>query len=217
MHVTQVVVVVGGGALHPDARGHVDADAMVVAADGGLDHALALGLRPDLLVGDLDSISTAGRDWAEANGLPVQQHPAHKDATDTELALAAALEVQGAQRLLVLGGEDPGDRRLDHLLGTLLALGHPGLGAFHEVRALVGSARIAVVHPGRTAELAFAAGDTFSLLALHGGADGITLQGARWELHHTGLGPHEARGVSNVANGPVTLRCTSGVLTVVAP
>ena len=214
---TQVVVVVGGGALQPHARAHADEDAVVVAADSGLDHALGVGLRPALLVGDLDSISDAGRDWAVANALPVQQYPADKDATDTELALAAALEVPGVQRLLVLGGHDDADPRLDHLLGTLLALGNPALGRLHEVCAVLGRTRIAVAHPGRLVEVPLAAGDTFSLLALHGGAEGITLKGAKWELDDASLVPHEARGVSNIASGTVTVRCHTGVVTVVVP
>ncbi|MFM7684696.1 MAG: thiamine diphosphokinase [Actinomycetota bacterium] len=214
---TQVVVVVGGGALHPSARAHIADDAVVVAADSGLDHALALGLRPELLVGDLDSISAAGSQWAAAHSVPVQQHPTNKDATDTELALAAALQVPGARRLLLLGRSAGTDERLDHQLGTLLALGHPALAAFEEIRALVGGTRIAVVHAERPAEVSLAAGATFSLLALHGPATGITLQGATWELHGESLGPHEARGISNIAQGPVRVQCRTGVLTLVAP
>ena len=214
---TQVVVVVGGGALHQSARARVDDDAVVVAADSGLDHALALGLRPALLVGDLDSISAGGNEWASDNSVPVQQHPAHKDATDTELALAAALRVPGARRLLLLGGRDDSDHRLDHQLGTLLALGHPDLAAFEAVHAVLGGTRVTVVHAGRPVEVDLAHGDTFSLLALHGGAEGITLEGAKWELHDASLGAHEARGVSNIAERKLTVQCRTGVLTVVAP
>jgi thiamine pyrophosphokinase len=217
VHVTQVVVVVGGGALDESARRSVESDCAVVAADSGLDHALAVGLQPALLVGDLDSISDEGRDWAATKGVPVQRFPTDKDATDTELALAAALQVPGARRLLLLGGSHGREPRLDHLLGTLLALGHPDLGAFDEVQAVLGTTRIAVAHPGRTVRVALAEGDTFSLLALHGGASGITLRGAKWELDDASLLPHEARGVSNVAVGPVLLRCGNGVVTVVAP
>jgi len=215
--VTQVVVVVGGGTLHPSARALVDDNAVVVAADSGLDHALALGLQPSLLVGDLDSISATGSQWVVANSVPVQQHPVDKDATDTELALAAALRVQGARRLLLLGGRDESDHRLDHQLGTLLALGHPHLAAFETVHALLGSTRITVVHAGGPVQVHLAAGDTFSLLALHGDASGITLEGAQWELHDAWLGAHEARGVSNIAERKLTVQCRTGVLTVVAP
>src|SRR3954454_12520964 len=84
-----VVVVTGSAPLHPRALAAVPPGAYVVAADGGFDHARAAGLVPDLLVGDLDSISPAGLAWAVAN-IQVERHPADKACTDTELALALA-------------------------------------------------------------------------------------------------------------------------------
>ena len=55
---SQVVVVIGGGALSPRAVTDVLPDATIIAADSGLDHAVAAGLRPTVLIGDLDSIRT---------------------------------------------------------------------------------------------------------------------------------------------------------------
>jgi thiamine pyrophosphokinase len=215
--VSQAVVVIGGGGLSPRALAAVQPDAVVLAADSGFDHAVAAGLHPAQLVGDLDSISEAGRATALRDGVPTHAHPAHKDATDTELAIGAAMAVPSMTHLLVVGGSAADDQRLDHLLGTLLALGAPGLGSLESVRAVLGTAEVTVIHPGRTATLPLADGDTFSLLALHGEASGIDLKGATWELDGATLTPHEARGVSNVARGHVVVRCTSGVLTVVAP
>ena len=60
----QAVVVIGGGALSTRAIDAIRPDAVVIAADSGLDHAVAAGLRPAVLVGDLDSISASGRMWA---------------------------------------------------------------------------------------------------------------------------------------------------------
>ena len=60
--------------------------AVVIAADGALDHALAAGLEPAGLVGDLDSISDAGLD-GRAQHATIQRHDPDKDHTDTELAL----------------------------------------------------------------------------------------------------------------------------------
>ena len=64
-------------------------DAVVIAADGGLDHARAAGLDPAVLVGDLDSISALGLAWASEHA-EVVRHPVDKAATDTELAIAHA-------------------------------------------------------------------------------------------------------------------------------
>ena len=211
---SQVVVVVGGGALSPRALELLEAEATVIAADSGLDHAVAAGLAPSRLVGDLDSVSAAGRMWAYAHGTVVDEYPAAKDLTDTELAIAAALEVPGIDHLVVVGGV--GDR-LDHLLGTLLALGHPALGGLTLVRAVIGDTEFAIVHAGRKVPIAVEPGQTFSLLALHGPSRGVTLTGAEWELDDDDLSATEARGVSNTAKEETLITVTAGVVTVVIP
>jgi thiamine pyrophosphokinase len=96
------------------------AGATVVAADSGAERALGLGLRVDVAVGDFDSTSEATMRAVEAAGARVERHPIAKDATDLELALAAALSFE-PERILVLGG---GDGRLDHILGELLLHAH---------------------------------------------------------------------------------------------
>jgi thiamine pyrophosphokinase len=211
---THVVVVIGGEALSAEAVASVPHDAFVIAADSGLDHAVAAGIRPDALVGDLDSISAAGRMWAYAHEIVIDQQPTDKDFTDTELALAAAIDHPDATHLLVLGGL--GDR-IDHMLGTLLALGHPRLGAFRQIRGYIGPTEIAVVHPGRKVSLDLDPGRTFSVLALHGPASGVAVRGARWELVDATLASGEARGVSNEAEEHTMVSCTNGIVTVVVP
>jgi thiamine pyrophosphokinase len=211
---THVIVVIGGGTLAAEAVATAPPGATVIAADSGLDHAIAARLRPDALVGDLDSISASGRMWAYAHELIIDVQPTDKDVTDTELALAAAAAVPGATHLLLLGGA--GDR-LDHVLGTLLALGHPALAVFETVRAWIGTTEFAVVHGGRRVELDVEPGRTFSVLALHGPAAGVTVKGARWELTDAELNAAEARGVSNEAEEQPVVKCTSGVVTVVVP
>lgn len=208
-----VMVVIGGGELSAVALDAVRAD-VVIAADSGLDHAVAAGLRPAMLVGDMDSISAAGRMWAYAHGLDIDEQPEDKDLTDTEIAIAAALEIEDIGRLTLLGGV--GDR-LDHLIGVLLALGHPGLARLHGVRAWIGDTEFVVVHGGRSAKMDLDPGRTFSVLALHGPATGVTIQGARWELTDATLLPTEARGVSNTAKEHTMITVGTGVVTVVVP
>ena len=93
--------------------------AYVIAADSGVDRALALGLRIDRAIGDFDSVSPAGLAAAEAAGAAIERHPAAKDATDLELALDAAIALEPS-RILVIGSAGG---RLDHLLGSILLLG----------------------------------------------------------------------------------------------
>src|SRR5262249_28983478 len=136
---TTALVFAGGDAPAPDALPAYDAD-VVIAADSGLDHALALGVHVDLVVGDLDSVTAAGLDAATAAGTAVQRHPTDKDATDLELALDAALE-RGASVVQVVG---VGGGRFDHFLANVLLLASP---RFRSARidARVGDANVTVV------------------------------------------------------------------------
>lgn len=214
---TSAALVIGGGAVHGPPLGHSHDHDLVITADSGLDVALAAGFRPTHLVGDLDSVSPEGRAWAEANGVHVETHPADKDSTDTALALAAAVRL-GAQRLHVYGNTGVG--RLDHLLGTLAALGDPVLHELASITAHLDDTTVHVLHPGHTVELSLPQGAVFSLLALHGRCDGVEVSGARWPLEHTRLTAGSTLGISNEVLDdavPVRVSVAGGVLTVVVP
>jgi thiamine pyrophosphokinase len=210
---SQVVVVIGGGPLWHQAAAEVEPGATVIAADSGLDHAVAAGLSPTILVGDLDSISAHGKMWAYAHNLEIDEHPIDKDATDTELALRRAA-ITEATDLLVLGSHG---ERFDHSLGTLVALGNPELATFRSIRMLLDSVAIHVIHPERTVSVPLRAGTQFSLLALHGPCHGIDVSGARWPLVGASFEPSSTRGLSNLAVGPVHVAVADGVLTLVVP
>ena len=186
-----VVVVAGGEPPHSDAALAVPLGATVIAADGGLAHAQALGLDVAAAIGDFDSASPESVRSAESAGVQLERHPAAKDATDLELALDAAL-ARSPGRIVVLAGV--GDR-LDHLLAALLLLGSAKWAGV-EVDAVIGAARVHVVRGGR--ELAGRAGELVSLLALHGPAEGVRTEGLVYELRRETLAPGSSRGVSNV-------------------
>ena len=136
MNEPDVVVVASG----PGPVVELPATPTVVAADGGLDRALSLGLEVDVVVGDLDSVSPGALAAAEAAGARVLAHPARKDATDLELALDEALAL-GARRVLVVASAGG---RLDHLLSALLLLGSERYEQV-ELDALVGDALVHVI------------------------------------------------------------------------
>ncbi len=189
-----VVVVIGGGRLAPSIAASVDPAAVIIAADSGLDAARAAGLVPAVLIGDLDSISAAGRMWAYAHELEVHEFPEDKGETDTALALAHAAERHAGAGLTVLGGA--GDR-LDHTLGTLAALAGPHIAGFASVLAVLGTATIHVLHSGHSVTLDVPASTTFSVFALTGRCDGVTISDARWPLTDAVLLADSTLGVSN--------------------
>ena len=216
---TAAVVIVGGDPLpEPVAvavRELVAAgDTIVVAADSGVDHALAAGVRPDLVVGDLDSISEAGLAWARGGGVEVHEFPPAKDVTDTEIALATAAG-RGVTDIVMVGG---GGDRLDHSIGALTALGHASMAALGSLSALWSDSTVHVLHGPRSLEVDLPSGTTFSLLALHGRCTGVGEAGVEWPLVDAVIEPGSSLGVSNVArSATITVSVLTGVLTLVVP
>ncbi len=210
---SQVVVVIGGGSLSPRFLADIALDATIVAADSGLDHAVAAGVRPTILVGDLDSISAHGKMWAYAHELEIDQHPVDKSATDTELALVRAAATD-ATELLVFGAV--GDR-FDHALGTITALGNPALARFDAIRLALGETSVHIMHPGRSVTIDLPQYTVFSLLALHGQCNGVQVTGARWPLTDATLEPFSTLGVSNETTALLHVAVVDGILTLVVP
>lgn len=215
----RIAVVIGGGPIAPVPEEFALRLDAVIAADSGWDVARAAGIRPTHLVGDMDSISALG--LADARGLrgdtavPVRGHPRAKDATDTELALAWAIEL-GADEIVLFGPSTTD--RLDHLLGAITLLGAPPLAHCSSVRARLGETDVVVVHPSRTTVIELRAGQVLSLLALHGACTGVELLGARWELGDATILPGSTLGISNEATGgALRVGCAAGVLTVIIP
>ena len=208
----EVVVVVAGGSLPaPQTARAVPLGAPVVAADSGLDNALALGLDVSVAVGDFDSASPEAMAAAETAGVRVERHPAGKDATDLELALDLAISMS-PRRILVITGRGG---RLDHDLANLLLLASERY-ADAEVDALVGDATVHVVQGERI--LDGEPGELLTLLAVNGQAEGITTEGLAYPLAGETLGPGSSRGVSNVFAAPVVrVEVDRGVLLALRP
>ena len=208
---TELVVVTGSAPIASHVRDALPEGATVIAVDGGLDHALAAGLAPEVLVGDLDSVSSDGLAWAESNAA-VERHPADKDRTDTELALAHAVD-RRPERLVVVGGGD----RLDHSLAAIGALCARSMTSVPVLEAWWDGHHLDVVHgPGRR-RLHLVPGSTISLLVLGRPCERVTIDGVRWPLHDHHLEPVVGHGVSNEVaadDGLVTVSVSSGVLVV---
>jgi thiamine pyrophosphokinase len=201
-----VVVAAGEG---PDVRSLLPEAPLVIAADGGVERAHALGLDVALVVGDLDSADPTAVAAAERRGAVVVRHPTDKDATDLELALREAA-ARAPRRLLVVASSGG---RLDHLVSGLHVLGAHELAEI-EVDALVGDALVHVVRGERT--LRGSPGETVTLLALHGPAGGVTTDGLTYPLAAETLRPESSRGVSNVfASATARVVVDSGVVLVI--
>ncbi|MEJ7801786.1 MAG: thiamine diphosphokinase [Candidatus Limnocylindria bacterium] len=207
----KVVVVASGELDASDAAWLEDAD-LVIAADGGANSLDRLGMRPNLLVGDLDSIDLLLLDRLEAGGTRVERHPIDKEASDTELAVAAAFDA-GASAVVVLGAM--GGARIDHEIANLLLLADASL-AGRDVRAARGGTHVRALHVGERIHLSGSVGDLVTLLSVGGTADGVTTEGLRWPLVEATLEMGRSRGLSNeIIAAPASVRIGNGTLLVV--
>jgi thiamine pyrophosphokinase len=189
--------------LHPSDR--------IICADGGTRHALALGLTPDLIVGDLDSLAAEMRTELEAAGVRFDIHPVRKDETDLELAIRLAID-DGADEidlLALLGG------RLDQSLANMMLLARPDWSSAR-LRAVEAHEIAWAVRGGQTARVEGRPGDTLSLIPLTPTVVGVTLTGVEWPLDGARLQFGSTLTVSNVLAAPSAhLQIKDGIVLVI--
>jgi thiamine pyrophosphokinase len=186
---------------------------LVVCADGGLDHAVRLGLTPQIIVGDFDSVTAAALAQATAAGRAAIRRYEHttKVETDTELAVLAALDA-GATRLVLTGALGG---RWDHSLANIYLLAHPRLAGI-EAHIVSADSEIRLARGPATFSIAGAPDDLVSLLALSPTVTGITTSGLQYPLHEEPLYCGLGRGISNVLLGDTAqVTCSAGDLLIV--
>ena len=184
----------------------------VVAADGGAAAVTAAGGVCDIIVGDGDSLGEAGFARARAANpeVEIRRFPTAKDATDAELALRTALEVD-PDHIVVVGAF--GGARLDHELATVMLLANPDW-RDREVVLADDSREVRLV-TDRT-EIHGRTGDIVTLLAVGGPVGNVHSKGLRYELAGHGLEVGTSLGVSNeLAESGASLEVGSGTLLVV--
>ena len=190
-----------------EIRALIEPDDIIICADGGTVHALAAGLTPHLIVGDLDSLPQDVQAVMRDRGVEIQTHPAKKDQTDLDLALAAAVE-RGADEILLLtalGG------RLDQHMANILLLTRPewmgvrlGLAEGNQRAWLLRGPDALLLH-GRP-------GDTLSVLPLTPEVQGLDIEQVEWPLHNKTVRLGTTLTISNVfQTESVTLRLKEGL------
>ena len=196
MSVTGLLLTGGHGPGRSDLEPFLGEVGPIVAADSGFDLALALGLRPELIVGDMDSVH------ARLPQERVRRFPRDKEFTDTELGLQALKDL-GCDRVVIAGG---GGGRLDHLLFIVALFERETvplcwITAHEHVEAIRGTA----AYRGWV-------GQTVSFLPLSEGAAIERSEGLRWPLDGLRWKPGEG-GVSNVITAsPMRLTMAAGAL-----
>jgi thiamine pyrophosphokinase len=171
-------------------------DDLLVGVDGGTKHILSLGLTPDLIIGDLDSLPKI------PPNVPLLQYPKDKNFTDTELALQFC---RGREIIVygILG------RRLDHLLANILLL------TKYKFTITEGNQQIILLIGPSRFNLEGKPNDLVSLIPLTD-CRKVTTEGLKWRLQGSTLKTGSSQGVSNVlARKKAQIKISKGNLLIV--
>lgn len=203
-------VLIASGEPGPADRRWLEAGNFVVAVDAGAAWLAKLGVRPDAVVGDLDSVDPELVRTLEADGVEIERHPSQKDSSDTELAMAYARR-RGADQIAVIGAF--GGPRIDHEIANVLLLADESAG---DVTLVRGWTRVSAVRGMDPHTLNGAPGSLVSLFPVGGDAMGVTTHGLAYQLRDEPLRMGSSRGLSNVVvETPAAVRLRSGTLLVV--
>jgi thiamine pyrophosphokinase len=203
------IIIFANGEL-PDldkARALLHDDDFIIAADGGTRHALALGLNPNVIIGDLDSLPENFEISKFEN--EVVLYPKDKNETDLELAIQHALTLNPKEIVILaaLGG------RLDQTLGNIALIS--------DIRPLTFDLRLddgleEVFFCRDQIQINGASGDTVSLIPWQSEVAGIVTQGLKWPLQNEPLYPNKTRGISNeMLSDKAMIQIKSGLLLIV--
>lgn len=203
----RVVLFVNGDLPEPDrVSNKLNQDDLLIAVDGGLRHIENLGLSPNLIIGDLDSVDEAQLQPYRKQCVEISKFPVDKDETDLELALDAACKFapQVIWVVAALGG------RLDQTLANIFLLTRPDL-ADYDVRLIDGHTEVFLIRT--SGEIRGREGERVSLISLNEPAVGIHTHGLQYPLKDETLYPEKTRGISNrMTSHTATITIHSGLL-----
>jgi len=167
------------------------AEGFNIAVDGGVRHLRALNMIPDILIGDLDSVSEQDLEWCKNLQVKIHQYPREKDQTDFEIALDYAMK-KNRDKIIVFGAIGG---RIDHTLANIGLLGNPDY-ADRDIRIFSNNEYIYFLHSPTTIKGNI--GDIISLIPWGGPVLGVTTTGLQYPLSDEDLLPDRSRGISNV-------------------
>ena len=204
-------VVFSGGSFTPGnlLRQIVTRAAYIICADGGVRHAKMMGVTPDLVLGDFDTLTPEELDELSADGVELLRYPAEKDFTDTHLAVLKALEMgfSDIDILAALGG------RIDHALANIMLLALPQA---QSARIRILEERQEVFLIRKSGKVDGEKGEVVSLLPLTGQVTGISTEGLCYQVPGGVLTMGITMGVSNIlCQKEAVISIGSGLLLVI--
>ncbi len=183
--------------------------AVLVVVDGALETTHRLGILPDYIVGDFDTVDQ--NLLAFYDNKIIFRHPPEKDQTDTELAIETALQAQCTE-LDFLGATGS---RLDHSLANIFLL-QGLLERKLEASIINENNKLYLKNRGFTLCKKEAYGDYISLLPLSETVEGVTLKGFKYPVQNLTFYREKTLGVSNeITEEKAIVEFTKGIFIVV--
>ena len=190
----EILFVAGGRVPSRDWFKKVVGCRKVFAVDKGIELCRACEVAPNFLIGDFDSADSSAVEWARAKNIPVENYPADKDFTDTQLALRRATEIFG-ERVALLTGVFGG--RFDHLYSNIFTC------AALNRKVILADERevIFYLRGGESADIKFFEKPlAVSLLPMTSTCAGVTTKNLHWELDGATLTQNFPNATSNRAD-----------------
>lgn len=178
----------------------------IIAADSGCDVLFKYKLKPDLIMGDLDSIDEYVLKEYLNNGIELTKFPSHKDYSDTELSVMEAIK-RGADDITILGATGG---RTDHLLANLNLL---YLMNQKGINGRISDENNEIYLIESPAEIEGKIGEYFSIFSLGKDVKEITLTNCKYPLDKYHLNPRDSLILSNeFSEGNLKIKFDGGPL-----
>ena len=171
----------------------IDTGDILIAADGGAIFLESLGTVPEVVIGDMDSLSESKLKLLQKQGIELKQFPVDKDKTDGELALDYCYNNDFSQ-VIILGAV--GGRIDQHLANIFLMEYAHKLGMETVIREP--DLEMGIITPDKCKktfkEKQFS---RLSLISLNSKVTGLTIKGCKYEIEDECIYRHKTRGISN--------------------
>ncbi|KXZ39608.1 thiamine pyrophosphokinase [Alkalithermobacter thermoalcaliphilus JW-YL-7 = DSM 7308] len=167
----------------------------IICADGGANKLYKIGKKPNVIIGDLDSIHDHVKNYYRKNNVDFKKFPSKKDKTDTEIAIDYAISI-GATQIDFIGAL--GDR-MDHTLANINCLYYL---LKRKVDGKIVDENSQIYITDKEKVIYGEIGDIVSIIPCFSDAKGVTLEGFEYTLEDFNLEFGCARGISNVMLSP---------------
>ena len=198
--IKKAVIIANGPLEYPEkiyrmlaSRSFTNSDTIIISADGGVSNTLKLGLKPDIIIGDMDSIDgdikkKKIKELSKTKYISVSHD---KDESDARLAVDHAAGM-GIKNIIITGAIGG---RVDHAFANIMLLTSPGLDGT-DIRILTGDSEIFVA--GKSCTIDGEPGKLISIFSLMPYTHFIKTKGLKYGLKNERLDFSPVRGLSNV-------------------